>query len=225
MLYQRASALAPENHELRFWAGLGAAQAGDLDAGVTHVLAAIEMHPNWRELLGRLPPRSRRRRPRSWGACASRGEHAGRWAAPRRPRTLRFRADASQISPVRGFRDLRDSSRCRSACTRARRGSRRSSSSATCSCPQAERVLQARRGRVLPGPAGRAGGRPDHRQIDSAFNEFHQSRWGMFGFLEFEDDPEVLDALLAPPPRGCASGAASGWSGRWTSRSTTRAAC
>jgi GNAT superfamily N-acetyltransferase len=33
-------------------------------------------------------------------------------------------------------------------------------------------------------------------QIDHAFNQFHQSRWGMFGFLEFEDDPEVLRALL-----------------------------
>lgn len=33
-------------------------------------------------------------------------------------------------------------------------------------------------------------------QIDHAFNDFHQSRWGMFGFLEFEDDPEVLEALL-----------------------------
>src|SRR5437763_6168549 len=34
-------------------------------------------------------------------------------------------------------------------------------------------------------------------QVDHAFNEFHRSRWGMFGFLEFEDDPDVLDALLA----------------------------
>jgi hypothetical protein len=33
-------------------------------------------------------------------------------------------------------------------------------------------------------------------QIDRAFNEFHSSRWGMFGFLEFEDDPEVLETLL-----------------------------
>ncbi|MBV9464470.1 MAG: hypothetical protein JO169_00005 [Solirubrobacterales bacterium] len=33
-------------------------------------------------------------------------------------------------------------------------------------------------------------------QIDHAFNEFHGSRWGMFGFLELEDDPEVLAALL-----------------------------
>jgi GNAT superfamily N-acetyltransferase len=33
-------------------------------------------------------------------------------------------------------------------------------------------------------------------QVDHAFNEFHDSRWGMFGFLEFEDDQEVLDALL-----------------------------
>jgi uncharacterized Ntn-hydrolase superfamily protein len=55
-LYREASELAPENHELRFWAGLGAAQAGDLDAAVEHVLAAIEMQPGWRELLPRLPP-------------------------------------------------------------------------------------------------------------------------------------------------------------------------
>jgi GNAT superfamily N-acetyltransferase len=34
-------------------------------------------------------------------------------------------------------------------------------------------------------------------QIDRAFNEFHNNRWGNFGFLEFEDDQEVLDALLA----------------------------
>ena len=33
-------------------------------------------------------------------------------------------------------------------------------------------------------------------QIDRAFNEFHGHRWGLFGFLEFEDDPEVFDALL-----------------------------
>jgi GNAT superfamily N-acetyltransferase len=33
-------------------------------------------------------------------------------------------------------------------------------------------------------------------QIDHAFNEFHNCRWGMFGFLEFEDDPEVLKVLL-----------------------------
>jgi GNAT superfamily N-acetyltransferase len=45
----------------------------------------------------------------------------------------------------------------------------------------------------------RRGGRVVGRitaQIDHAFNEFHQARWGMFGFLEFEDDQEVLDALL-----------------------------
>ncbi|HZU39453.1 MAG TPA: DUF1028 domain-containing protein [Solirubrobacteraceae bacterium] len=54
-LYERASALAPENHELLFWAGLGAAEAGDLDAGVRRVQAAIAMHPPWRELLERLP--------------------------------------------------------------------------------------------------------------------------------------------------------------------------
>jgi GNAT superfamily N-acetyltransferase len=33
-------------------------------------------------------------------------------------------------------------------------------------------------------------------QVDHAFNAFHGSRSGMFGFLEFEDDAEVFDALL-----------------------------
>ena len=45
-------------------------------------------------------------------------------------------------------------------------------------------------------------------QIDRAFNQYHQNRWGMFGFLEFEDDLEVLQALLAAATtwlreRGC----------------------
>ena len=33
-------------------------------------------------------------------------------------------------------------------------------------------------------------------QVDFAYNRFHQSRSGMFGFLEFEDDPPILEALL-----------------------------
>jgi GNAT superfamily N-acetyltransferase len=33
-------------------------------------------------------------------------------------------------------------------------------------------------------------------QLDRAYNEYHGTRWGMFGFLEFEDDQETLDALL-----------------------------
>jgi uncharacterized Ntn-hydrolase superfamily protein len=55
-LYLRASELAPESHELRLWAGLGAAQAGDMDAALAHVKAAIDAHPAWRELLPRLTP-------------------------------------------------------------------------------------------------------------------------------------------------------------------------
>jgi GNAT superfamily N-acetyltransferase len=47
----------------------------------------------------------------------------------------------------------------------------------------------------LAGRDGRVAGRVT-AQIDHAFNEFHSSRWGMFGFLEFEDDLEVLAALL-----------------------------
>jgi GNAT superfamily N-acetyltransferase len=40
-------------------------------------------------------------------------------------------------------------------------------------------------------------------QIDFEFNRFHTSRWGMFGFLEFEDDQEVLEALLAAAEGWC----------------------
>jgi GNAT superfamily N-acetyltransferase len=43
--------------------------------------------------------------------------------------------------------------------------------------------------------AGRVVGRIS-AQVDHAFNAAHDNAWGMFGFLELEDDPEVLDALL-----------------------------
>jgi GNAT superfamily N-acetyltransferase len=33
-------------------------------------------------------------------------------------------------------------------------------------------------------------------QIDRAFNDYHGASWGMFGFLEFENDPQVVRALL-----------------------------
>jgi GNAT superfamily N-acetyltransferase len=33
-------------------------------------------------------------------------------------------------------------------------------------------------------------------QIDLNFNAYHDNTWGLFGFLEFEDDAEVLEALL-----------------------------
>ncbi|MHB1469143.1 MAG: hypothetical protein ACYCU0_01590 [Solirubrobacteraceae bacterium] len=39
-------------------------------------------------------------------------------------------------------------------------------------------------------------------QVNRAYNEFHGTRWGWFGFLELEEDLEVLNALLA---------AAEGW--------------
>ena len=54
-LYLEASRLAPESHELRFWAGMGAAQMGDLEAGMRHIRAAVAAQPGWRELLDRLP--------------------------------------------------------------------------------------------------------------------------------------------------------------------------
>ena len=55
-LYVQASERAPGNHELLFWAGLGTAHAGDLDAGTAQVQVAIDHQPGWRELLRRLPP-------------------------------------------------------------------------------------------------------------------------------------------------------------------------
>ena len=46
----------PENDELLFWAGLAAAQSGDMDLALERVRRAIELQPTWRELLGRLGP-------------------------------------------------------------------------------------------------------------------------------------------------------------------------
>ena len=54
-LYRQASELAPENHELRFWAGLGTAATGDLETAVRYVREAIAQQPGWGELLPRLP--------------------------------------------------------------------------------------------------------------------------------------------------------------------------
>jgi GNAT superfamily N-acetyltransferase len=54
---------------------------------------------------------------------------------------------------------------------------------------------------------GRAVGRIS-AQIDHAYNDYHSSRWGWFGFLELEDDQEVADSLLTAATdwlteRGC----------------------
>ena len=45
-------------------------------------------------------------------------------------------------------------------------------------------------------------------QVDEAFNAFHDSAWAGFGFLELEDDPEILPTLLGAAEawaraRGC----------------------
>jgi uncharacterized Ntn-hydrolase superfamily protein len=55
-LFRRACELAPESDELRFWAGLGAAQVGDMETALADVRAAIEVHSGWLELLRRLTP-------------------------------------------------------------------------------------------------------------------------------------------------------------------------
>jgi GNAT superfamily N-acetyltransferase len=52
---------------------------------------------------------------------------------------------------------------------------------------EAEYMLARRDGRVV----GRISA-----HINTAFNDYRDARWGWFGFLEFEDDPEALAALL-----------------------------
>jgi GNAT superfamily N-acetyltransferase len=61
---------------------------------------------------------------------------------------------------------------------------------------EAEYFLARRDGRVV----GRV-----TAQVDYDFNQYHGSRWGMFGFLEFEDDLAVLSALLDTAERWCAA--------------------
>jgi uncharacterized Ntn-hydrolase superfamily protein len=53
-LYVRAAEAAPANVELSFWAGLGIAAGGDVDAGAERVAAALEADDGWRLLLARL---------------------------------------------------------------------------------------------------------------------------------------------------------------------------
>ena len=58
--------------------------------------------------------------------------------------------------------------------------------------PALQRLLQARRGGAVPGPARTVAwsGRIS-AQLDRSFNDYQQNAWGMFGFLELENDPEV----------------------------------
>ena len=55
-LYRGAADAAPANVELSFWAGLGIAAGGDLEAGAERVRVALDAHDGWRRLLARLDP-------------------------------------------------------------------------------------------------------------------------------------------------------------------------
>ena len=61
---------------------------------------------------------------------------------------------------------------------------------------EAQYFLARRHGRVV----GRISA-----HVDFAYNAFHHARTGMFGFLEFEDDQEILDELLAAAAAWCRS--------------------
>jgi uncharacterized Ntn-hydrolase superfamily protein len=54
--YERAAALAPDNDELLFWAGLAAVAEGKRDEGLERVRRAIGLNAGWAVLLGRLTP-------------------------------------------------------------------------------------------------------------------------------------------------------------------------
>jgi uncharacterized Ntn-hydrolase superfamily protein len=54
-LFRQASERAPDNHELLFWSGLGAAAMGDMELALTQVRAAIALQPTWETMLERLP--------------------------------------------------------------------------------------------------------------------------------------------------------------------------
>jgi uncharacterized Ntn-hydrolase superfamily protein len=71
--YRSASALAPGNHELLFWAGLAAAQSGDLPTALERVREAIRLQPGWRELLGRLDAEIAPGAPAVWEALQEAG--------------------------------------------------------------------------------------------------------------------------------------------------------
>jgi uncharacterized Ntn-hydrolase superfamily protein len=55
-MLDEAVALAPDNDELLFWAGLAIARSGDLAAAVERVRTAAALNPRWTELLARLGP-------------------------------------------------------------------------------------------------------------------------------------------------------------------------
>jgi uncharacterized Ntn-hydrolase superfamily protein len=54
--YVSANEIAPDNDELRFWAGLGLLSAGAADRGLELIRASIARDDSWRELLIRLDP-------------------------------------------------------------------------------------------------------------------------------------------------------------------------
>ena len=75
-VFQQASALAPDNHELLFWGGLGAAHGGELELGVSLV-------------------RARDRAPTRAGASCCRGSRPT-WLRPRRPSSRGFASGAGR---------------------------------------------------------------------------------------------------------------------------------
>jgi uncharacterized Ntn-hydrolase superfamily protein len=72
--YRHAAELASESIELRFWAALGLAHAGDDEAALRQLRAVCAEDPAWRELLARLPAELAPSAPRLLGRLDRNGE-------------------------------------------------------------------------------------------------------------------------------------------------------
>ena len=100
--------------------------------------------------------------------------------------------------PCGGCGTCGSSSTSRTGCTLLRRsGCLRCGSSAICSSAAASTRSSSTATRSCSWPRrdGRVVGRIS-AHYDDTFNAYHGNRWGMFGFLELEDEPDVLPALL-----------------------------
>ena len=126
-----------------------------------------------------------------------------RWRSAYRVRSG-WLANPVYVQPVASRRDLRDFIELpfRLHSSRHPVGAAAADRAPPLPQPPPQPVLQARRGASSSWPArdGRVVGRIS-AQIDHAYNRFHDDRWGWFGFLEFEDDPEIVPALLEAAER------------------------
>ena len=147
-------------------------------------------------------------RPRARRAAARRARGRGpsrrrRWRSPYRVRSV----VGGRAVPSASAGPAGSSSSSRTACTLPPGlGAPAASRAPAVPQPALQRVLQARRRAAVPRRAATAASSAaSARSTTTPSTRFHDNRWGMFGFLELEDDPEVLPrAARGRRRRGCA---------------------